>query len=137
MPTPQHTWTTPEVARLKERLAEGWAYAQIGAELGLSGQQVQAAARRHKLTKPERRAWHTHDWSEIDPIIRDCLEARCMSIRQVVDYLAAIGHPSSYNGVRSRVLEMPADVQRRARKNGQRRIIGNAHRMRMRVKRAA
>lgn len=137
MPTQRHIWTTPEVARLKKRLAEGWTYDQIAAELELTAQQVQAAARRHKLTKPERRAWHSRDWSKIDPIIRDCLEARCMSIRQVVDFLAAIGHPSSYNGVRSRVLQMPADVQRRARKNGQRRVIDNAHRMRMRVDRAA
>lgn len=136
MSTPQHTWTTPEMTRIKEQLAAGWTYDQIADDLGLTPHQVQAAARRNKLTKPERCAWHARDWSEIDPIIRDCLEARCMSICQVVDYLA-IGHLSSYCGVRSRVLKMPANVQRRARKNGQRRVIDNAHRMRMRVKRAA
>ncbi|WP_413616447.1 hypothetical protein MRB56_09270 [Halomonas cupida] len=119
-------------------MAQGATYQAIADELGMTPGQVYAYARRQGFTDPARQgAWKRRDWAEVDEKIRECVEARCMSLNQVVDYLNALGICTSYSSVRKRVLQMPKEVQKQARENGQRRISSNAYRMRLRIKRAA
>ncbi|MFG6159671.1 hypothetical protein ACGTNG_12765 [Halomonas sp. 1390] len=131
-----HEWTTTERRRLGELLDQGLTYAQAAEAMVLPLESIKGAARRYGFTGPHRRGWHARNWSAIDPLIIDCIE-RGLSMKQAVAHLKGLGLVISYNGVWSRVCQMPEEVRDEARANGRRRISTNAHRMRLRIKRAA
>ena len=137
MPRKYQPWSRGEYDRLEELVKAGWRYADIAENLDRGLIEVRGAAQRIGLTSRDRQGWRGKDWSAIDTIIVDCVEARLMTAPQVAEHLKALGTPIPVGTVYRRLETMPHGIQQRARRNGSRRRAACCARMRQRQKRTA
>ncbi|MAR70746.1 hypothetical protein [Halomonas sp.] len=108
---------------LERLVLAGWHDEDIADEMQRELLSVRGAIQRIGLSRARPASfWNRRDdWSEIDTIIVDCLEASLMTVPQVAEHLARIGKRVSVQSVYRRIASMPTEVQNRAKRNGSRR----------------
>ncbi len=120
--TPWREWERAEYDRIEQLLEQGMGYTQIAKVMGITPTQAKGAAQRLGLMKPERMGAHRRrdDWTTIDRITEDCIEARLMTIPQAHQHLAALGYTLALSSLYRRVRQN-AELKRRAVLNSKRR----------------